>query len=84
MTPDLEKAFARLKVKFIESAHDRLEKVDQAIDQIYNEKGERGDLFFDLQRHIHTIKGSTGSHRLGPVDSYRIQMTALTRKSMAM
>ncbi len=64
MTPDLEEALARLRLEFIEMAREWLDEIDTAIDDIYNHRGDRGEQFVDLQRHIHTIKGSAGSHGL--------------------
>lgn len=59
---DLEKALARLKQEFIESCGDRLDEIDEAIDRIYKETGDREADFMQMQRDIHSIKGSAGTH----------------------
>lgn len=64
---DLESALSRLKQDFIESSLEKLDEVDQIIDNIYNERGHRGDQFFQLQRDIHSIKGSAGTHGMNLV-----------------
>jgi len=64
---DLESALSRLKQDFIESSIEKLDDVDKIIDNIYNERGHRGDQFFQLQRDIHSIKGSAGTHGMNVV-----------------
>lgn len=59
---DLESALSRLKQDFIESSLEKLDEIDEIIDNIYNERGNRGDQFFQLQRDVHSIKGSAGTH----------------------
>lgn len=59
---DLESALARLKQDFLESSLEKLDDIDTIIDNIYNDRGERGEQFFQLQRDVHSIKGSAGTH----------------------
>ncbi|MCK5041815.1 MAG: Hpt domain-containing protein [Sphingomonadales bacterium] len=53
--------FQELTDRFIESTIDRLESLDQLIDQIYNGKGERGEQFRKFSQEIHSLKGSAGT-----------------------
>jgi chemotaxis protein histidine kinase CheA len=64
---DLEKALERLKQEFIESSGDRLDEIDGAIDRIFKRIGDREADFHQLQRDIHSIKGSAGTHGFGAV-----------------
>ncbi len=59
---DLESALQRLKQDFIEGSLEKLDDIDKIIDNIYNDRGNRGDQFFQLQRDVHSIKGSAGTH----------------------
>lgn len=59
---DLEKALSRLKQDFIEGSLEKLDDIDEIIDNIYNDRGNRGDQFFQMQRDVHSIKGSAGTH----------------------
>jgi len=61
---DLESALSRLKQDFIEASSEKLDGIDIIIDNVYNERGNRGDQFFQLQRDVHSIKGSAGTHGL--------------------
>ena len=61
---DLEAALSRLKEDFIAGSLEKLDDIDTIIDNIYNERGNRGDQFFQLQRDVHSIKGSAGTHGL--------------------
>lgn len=65
MDNELDKILNRLKLEFIDGAKDRLDDIDNAIDLIYRGEGNRGDLFVDLQRNIHSLKGAAGSYGLG-------------------
>ena len=65
MDNEYEKIVERLKVEFIDGAKDRLDEIDSAIDTIYRGEGDRGELFVDLQRQVHSLKGSAGSYGLG-------------------
>ncbi|WP_417784330.1 Hpt domain-containing protein [Terasakiella pusilla] len=59
---DLESALLRLKQDFIEGSLEKLDDIDTIIDNIYNDRGDRGEQFFQLQRDVHSIKGSAGTH----------------------
>lgn len=61
---DLEFALTRLKQDFIESSLEKLDDIDNIINLIYDQTGNRGELFFQLQRDVHSIKGSAGTHGL--------------------
>lgn len=61
---DLESALKRLKQDFIEGSLEKLDDIDKVIDNVYNDRGNRGDQFFQLQRDVHSIKGSAGTHGL--------------------
>ncbi len=54
--------FAELTRTYLDSTTDRLAKIDQSIDDIYNEKGSRDEIYRDLQKEIHSLKGSAGSY----------------------
>lgn len=64
---DLEKALARLKQEFIESSGDRLDEIDGAIDRIFKGTGDRESDFMQMQRDIHSIKGSAGTYGFNAV-----------------
>jgi len=59
---DLEQTLARLLRDFIESTRDKLDGIDEAIDAIYKDAENRGELFFGLQRDVHSLKGSAGTY----------------------
>jgi len=61
---DLESALSRLKDDFIAGSIEKLDDIDIIIDNIYKNKGHRGDQFFQMQRDVHSIKGSAGTHGL--------------------
>jgi CheY-like chemotaxis protein/HPt (histidine-containing phosphotransfer) domain-containing protein len=61
---DLQSALLRLKQDFIESSIEKLDAIDETIDNIYHDRGNRGEQFYQLQRDIHSIKGSAGTHGL--------------------
>jgi chemotaxis protein histidine kinase CheA len=58
----LKDVLAQLTQKFIELSADRLDGIDQSIDDILNDKGDRGTLYNNLQMEIHSLKGSAGSY----------------------
>ena len=58
----LKDVLAQLTQEFIELAADRLDGIDQSIDDILNDKGDRGTLYNNLQMEIHSLKGSAGSY----------------------
>jgi len=61
---DLEAAIARLKGDFIDNSLDKLDEIDNIINAIYSNCENRGEKFFQLQRDVHSIKGSAGTHGL--------------------
>lgn len=61
---DLEAALLRLKDDFIATSLDKLDHVDQIIDAFYQGQNGTEDQYFQLQRDIHSIKGSAGTHGL--------------------
>ncbi len=67
MSFDLEKALERLKQEFIEGSGDRIDEIDGALDRLLKETGDREADFFQMQRDIHSIKGSAGTHGFNAV-----------------
>ncbi len=67
MNTELEQALERIKTEYIESSGDRLDEIDATIDRMYRGEGDRGADFFEMQRTIHSIKGSAGTHGLHAV-----------------
>ncbi|NQU62067.1 MAG: response regulator [Rhodospirillales bacterium] len=61
MKIDLEQTLARLQQDFIENTKEKLDGVDHAIDQLFQDKGDRGEFFFQLQRDVHSLKGTAGT-----------------------
>ncbi len=59
---DVEKALAQLTQNFIDLSFERLTVLDQLIDDIYNERGNRGDLYQTLVNEVHSLKGSAGTY----------------------
>ena len=57
-----EEAFDRLKQEYIENSDDSLNHIDQLIKQLQDGNGDWNETFLDLQRAVHTIKGSAGSY----------------------
>jgi len=53
---------AQLTETYLGSTLDRLARIDQRIDDIYNERGNRDEIYVDLQKEIHSLKGSAGSY----------------------
>lgn len=53
--------FKELTDRFVDSTIDRLESLDKIIDQVYNGKGNRGELFNEFLQEIHSLKGSAGT-----------------------
>lgn len=59
---DIKQAMAQLTQSFIDSSFERLTVLDQLIDDIYNERGIRGDLYQTLLHEIHSMKGTAGTY----------------------
>jgi chemotaxis protein histidine kinase CheA len=62
MDDTFEKALARLKTDYIEGSGDKLDVIDAIIDRMYRGDGDRGADFVDMQREIHSLKGSAGTY----------------------
>lgn len=62
MPETTEDVLARLSLSYLETASDRLDLIDRSIDQIFHGTGNRGALYFELQKEIHSLKGSAGSY----------------------
>lgn len=62
MSLDFDQAFARLSADFVDSTKDRLDEIDNAIEAIYSGIGDHSELFYELRRHLHSVKGSAGSY----------------------
>lgn len=52
---------SELTDRFIDNSIERLEGLDEIIDNIYNEKGNRGEYFRKFLQEIHSLKGSAGT-----------------------
>ena len=68
--PDLAEigAFiAQLRQEFVDSCLDRLTDLDRFLEKAIAEGGVSDDAMLDLRRHIHSIKGSAGTHGLSVV-----------------
>lgn len=61
MDDNFEKTLERLKTDYIESSGDTLDKIDAIIERMHSGAGDRGADFVDLQRDIHSLKGSAGT-----------------------
>ena len=61
-TKDIKEAMAQLTQTFIDSSFERLTMLDQLIDDIYNERGVRGDLYQTLVHEVHSMKGTAGTY----------------------
>lgn len=62
LTEDVKKAMAQLTQNFIDSSFERLTMLDQLIDDVYNERGNRGDLYQTLVNEVHSMKGTAGTY----------------------
>ena len=56
-----EEAMARFRLEFIESSGDRLDEIDAHINRLHAMDGGFTERFLELQRSVHTLKGSAGS-----------------------
>ena len=61
MDDNFEKTLERLKTDYIEGSGDKLGKIDTIIERMHSGTGDRGADFVDLQRDIHSLKGSAGT-----------------------
>ncbi len=55
---DMEMLLADMRFEFIEETRDRLERVEQQIDQIEARQGKMEYVLLELKRDIHSVKGS--------------------------
>lgn len=67
MDDNLEKALERLKTDYIEGSGDKLDGIDAIIDRLYRGDGDRGADVVDMQREIHSLKGSAGTYGFSSV-----------------
>ena len=59
--PDDREAFlVSLRREYVESAGDRLERLDELLDRLYMGAGSTDDLL-EMQRDVHSLKGSAGT-----------------------
>lgn len=61
MDDNFEKTLERLKTDYIEGSGDKLDKIYAIIERMHSGTGDRGADFVDLQRDIHSLKGSAGT-----------------------
>ncbi len=59
---DFQEALAQLRQEFIDSSAERLDRVDELIDRMYRDRGDRNADFVEFQRDIHSMKGSAGTY----------------------
>lgn len=65
---DIQEALERLKLEFIDTSAEKLDKIDAIIDRLYRgEEDNRGHDFVEFQRDIHSLKGSAGTYGLQSV-----------------
>lgn len=62
MTVDFEAALERLRDEFIDGCIEKLDFIDVAIDDFIKHGDRSGETFLDVQREIHSIKGSAGTY----------------------
>jgi HPt (histidine-containing phosphotransfer) domain-containing protein len=67
MSGDLEGVLAQLREEYLGGITDTLDEIDGFIDRMIRGVGDRGDDFFELQRQIHSLKGSAGTHGFAAV-----------------
>lgn len=61
MQNDIADALKQLTQNFIDSNFDRLNALDEIIDNIYNARGDRGKQYMVLLHEIHSLKGNAGT-----------------------
>lgn len=62
---DIQQALERLKLEFVDTSAEKLDKIDAIIDRFYRgEADDRGADFIEFQRDIHSLKGSAGTYGL--------------------
>lgn len=52
----------RLRSEFLDSCSDKLDYIDDAINDFINATSNRSNTYLEVQREIHSIKGSAGTH----------------------
>lgn len=62
MSFDLEDALGKLRQEFLEGSVDRLDQIDDCLNRIFQDEGSRGENFFQMQRDIHSLKGTAGTY----------------------
>ena len=61
-TIDIEAALAQLRQEYVDNASDRIDEIDANIKRLRGGGPDWKSQFLDLQRSVHTIKGSAGSY----------------------
>lgn len=59
--PDLEMILADLRNEYVAEAEDRLDEIEHAIALMLADKGRPENNQLEIKRHVHTLKGSSGS-----------------------
>ena len=59
---NFEEAMARFRAEFVDNSGDRLDEIDSQIDRLHTMDDGFDGLFLELQRSIHTMKGTAGSY----------------------
>jgi HPt (histidine-containing phosphotransfer) domain-containing protein/CheY-like chemotaxis protein len=59
---EIDAFLSNMRVDFIDNSLDRMDELETIIVRLKSGQGERPEEFLDLQRHIHSLKGSAGSY----------------------
>jgi HPt (histidine-containing phosphotransfer) domain-containing protein len=69
MSTSFEETLRRLRGEFVDNCIDKLDSIDIALDTFINDPGKKGEIYFNFQREIHSIKGSAGTHGFSSVST---------------
>lgn len=59
---DFQETLERLRREFIDDASERLDRIDNHIDMLYRNSGDKKTNLIGFQREIHSMKGSAGTY----------------------
>lgn len=59
---DMQEFMARLRQEYMESTRDRLERFEDILEKLHDVGGDDPELLMELQRDVHSMKGSAGSY----------------------
>ena len=63
----IAEALARLRQEYVDGSEDKIDEIDSIIGMLTKDEGDWDENFLELQRRIHTIKGSAGSYGFSTV-----------------